>query len=347
MPNKIEAEANITDEDPVRGLLANAQRRAGNGAGRPSDAAASFASQIARTRTAPGDIIHYNNDNTVRGVTARTAAIVDVIDIRSDFQHAADPQHLMSALPKGTEPGKVSRLDASILAASSVLSSGVHLVIRDLKADSKPLPLGSGQIGWQTQERRFDIIDPAPFSLIDGELEELVALSPRITSRVIDTSGMKLLGTRVELTRQEQRYFASEGVMAGEVLTSFALGLGAALDKLYLDALLSSLPPAFSLAALAAAGHDVAAVRCLVGTGATGAVVEPVTSELRVGGLPARMTSAMNETLVFVPTRSAMAIDSDIRIIAQRVGISGGLALTALASAIPIVDAASAWQVAA
>lgn len=311
-----------------------------------TDAAASLARQIAGTRAAPGDIIHYNSDNTVRGVTSRTAAVVDVIDVRSELQPAADPRRLIAALPGGPDAGQVTRLDTSIVAASAVLSSGANLVVCDLAEENAPLALGNGEIGWERRERRFDTIDRAPFTFIDGEDEELVPHSARITSRLIDTTGMKLVGTRVELTRQEQRMFASEGVMAAEVLTSFALGLGAALDRLYLDALLVSLPPAYSLAAVAAAGYGVGALRAIVGSAAAGAVVEPITSELRVSGLPARMTAAMAETLVLIPARSAIAIDSDIRIIAQRIGKNGGLALTALASAIPLVDAGSAWAVA-
>lgn len=310
-----------------------------------TNAADSLVQYLAGARTAQGDIIHYNHDNTVRGVTARTAATVGVINILSELPKPADPRHLIGDLPAGTEAGKVSRLDTSIVANSAVLSSGAHLIVCDLEENSKAIPMEKGGIAFQNTERYFDIIDRAPFTLIDGEHEELAPNSPRITSRLIDTTGMKVLGTRVELTRAEQRRFASEGVMAAEVLTSFALGLGAALDRLYLDALLVSLPPAYSLAALAAAGFDVTAARALVGTAAAGAVVEPTTSELRVSGLPARMTAAMAETLVLVPARSAIAIDSEIRIIAQKTGKHGGLALTALASAIPIVDAASAWAV--
>lgn len=327
MPNDIETGSKVTVRTP--------------------DAAASLARQLANTRTAPGDIAHWNDDGSLRGVTPRTAATVDVIDIRSELPAVADPRHLIAALPSGTDAGKVSRLDTIITASSAVLSSGAHLIVCDLKEDTKPLSLGNGEIGFQNLERRFDTIDRAGFALIDGDHEELTPHVPRITSRLIDTTGMKVLGTRVELTRAEQRRFASEGVMAAEVLTSFALGLGSALDKLYLEALLVSQPPAWSLAALAAAGYDVTAVRALVGTAAAGAVVEPVTSELRVSGLPARMTDAMSETLMLVPARSAIAIDTEIRIIAQRVGKHGGMALTALASAVPIVDAASAWQVSA
>ena len=311
------------------------------------DAVASLIHQLASTRNAPGDIVHFNNAGDVRGVTPRVPAAVGYLDIRSNVPSAADPQHLMGALPSGTDAGKVSRLDTGIVAASAVLSSGAHLVVCDMAEENKPLSLGNGEIGWERRERRFDLIDRAPFTVMAGDGDELVPHPPRITSRLIDTSGMKVIGTRVELSRQAQRQFASEGVMAAEVLTSFALGLGAALDKLYLEALLLSSLPAWSLAALAAAGYDAAAVRALVGTAAAGAVVEPVSSELRVSGLRARMTDAISETLALVPARSAIAIDAEIRIITQQTGKQGGLALTALASAIPVVDAGSAWQVAA
>lgn len=318
------------------------------------DAVATLIHQLASTRNAPGDIVHFNNAGDVRGVTPRVPAAVGYLDIRSDIPPAADPQHLLGALPSGTDAGKVSRLDTSIAAASAVLSSGAHLVVCDTAEENKPLSLGNGEIGWERRERRFDLIDRAPFTMIAGDGDELVPHPPRITSRVIDTSGMKVIGARVELSRAAQRQFASEGVMAAEVLASFALGIGAALDKLYLDALLASLPPAFSLAALAATGFDVPAARALIGTNATGAsitahgnLVALALMSVTDGGIPARMTAAMAETLVLVPARSAIAIDAEIRIITQQTGKQGGLALTALASAIPVVDAGSAWQVAA
>lgn len=347
MPNEIEPGEIITDQAHLRDLLMEAKRQAKTGTEPSEDAAANLVRMIANTRTAPGDIHHFKPDGSLHGTTKRTAAVVSEIDVRSELPAFGNPKHLISALPTGTEAGKVSTLDKSIVEASAVLSSGVQLIVCDLEEDNKPLSLGNGEIGWQKLNRRFDTIDRAPFELLDGEHEEVTPHAPSITSEFIDTTDMKVFGTRVELTRAEQRRFASQGVMAAEVLTSFALGFGSTLDEMFLGARLTAPVPPWSLAALAAAGYDVPAVRAVVGTAATGAVVEPVTSELRVHGLPARMTAAMAETLVLVPSRSAIAIDSKIRVIAQRADKNGGLALTAIASAIPVLGASDVWQVTA
>lgn len=331
-----------SDAVPVRALTSPRPAMAGLASGPPETAVSALTALFGSARKAPGDIVHFNGNGDVRGTTPRRAAVVSHIDLRSEFP-ALDLASFRDHLPAGTQAGRVTTFDAALLASSAVLQSGVHLIL--WQDEAKPVA-NSGGLAFETNDVRFDLIKPAVWQHVDGE--DLSGAPPSIISKPVDMTDAHSLGVRVELTRAEQRQFARDDEMASEILCSFALGLGRALDQQFLKSVVRYDPDQFSLAKIAASGFRANDARGIIGRNATGAAIEPAGGNLHVGGIPAEFSDTVAETTVLIGNRHAIAVDSEIRVICERTSIDGGLALTAWASVLPILgDTSALWKVAA
>ncbi|WP_188818757.1 HK97 family phage prohead protease [Novosphingobium indicum] len=304
-------------------------------------------------RTAPGDIMIFNDDGSVRGTHKRPAAAMDIGSIRQwDVPaFAGDPLRLVhEAMPTGREAGKSTKIDAALLNGSLCRAAGAKLIVVPSASEGKVV---GGELVFQRKDIRFDVVQPTEFTRVtDGD--EIAVSELPIDRQAVDLDYMPTYAVRIELSRQEQKQYA-EGQLAASAMASITMGLARAADFVLLQTILWNNPEAFSLSKAAEAGLRFQELRAVVGTSANNAVIGPngrliafadkstvagTDGELielplpapSTGGIEAELTDTMTETVVGAFGNSAIAIHEDIRMLADRRNVNGDLALTVFAN---------------
>lgn len=192
------------------------------------------------------------------------------------------------------------------------------------------------------------VINPAPFAevvQVDGEGEiPASTLASIIKEGAVDRSTMKQIAVRIPMARSDFRS-VPENQLVSEVMASIAVGVGRAIDRILLSAIVAATPAAFMPAAAATKGIRWSELRALVGILGAGAAVDR--GDLFVAGVPAEITNGMDETLVAAWDRFGVIVSNEIEVLATRMDARGGVELVCWFDAQAIIpDAGFAWAVA-
>lgn len=310
---------------------------------------------IANARVAQGVRLH-----TPVGLDEPTHAI-PTSQIRNIFLDLTEPVPNIAAffdskgklrrIPSGRTNFSQGTIDPlSVARASSRLAAaGAHLILRPAALP----PQNGGQSGivvFQREVSGFSIVQPLKLSAVADEAD-----SPSVTELPVksasvdwtDETRAPAYGIQLEIPRNDYRDRLHDGTL-DEVLTAAILaGAGRIADQALMDALAAASLPDFSLAAAASSGLAFHELRAIVGTAGAGAAVGQ-DGVLRASGISAELTDTGAQTFIGAFDHAAVILDRDIRVIAEKTGKAGALAITVYAAAAPLLpDKAKFWKVAA
>lgn len=239
--------------------------------------------------------------------------------------------------------GEAMTLGQAVLANSRVAMAGAHVILLP-----EPRLIDGTAPALAEVPSGLRIIRPAPFAEVietlgEGEIPAST-LADIITEGAVDRAMMKQIGVRIPLPRSAMKD-VGEAQLTAEVLASIALGVGSAIDRLLLSALVAATPAAFTPAAAATKGIRWQELMALVGTSGAGAAADR--GDLFVAGVPAEITPDMAATIVAAYDRFAVIVSPEIDLLVTRVDAAGSVTLTGWFDAQTIIpDAGFAWAVA-
>ena len=237
--------------------------------------------------------------------------------------------------------GERLTIDAAAFLNSRVAQAGAHIIRLP-----EPAFIESGEPVLVDTPAGLRIIRPAPFATVaDGADVPASALADVVAEAKVDRATMPQVSVRIPLPRSAIKAVGDAQIVT-EVTHAIALGIGAAVDRALLSAIVAAGPASFTFGAAAAAGLRHRDLRAIVGTGGAGAVADR--GELFVNGIDAETSDAVTETIIAAFDRFGVIVSPEIELLAERTDAAGGVTLTAwmgIAALVP--DTGVAWTVAA
>ncbi|GEM_PF-925122 len=305
---------------------------------------------FASARAATGEVGTYGSDGTLRHVHKTRAASVSRYSI-NDLEmptFAAEPFRAVQAgLPTGTQAGTRTTVADAVLRGGRGFQAGARLLV--VPSAVEPAHASEGLVAWRRENMRFDCIAPAGFAVVDDGEDVPDGMLP-IFRAAVDLETIPTMSFRVALSRADQRAY-EEGQLADAALASITLGIARAADATLLAAITATGPEAFTLGQAAALGLEFGELRALVGTNGAGGHVAPdgtfrAAFTSTTSGVLAELTPATTGTVIGAFNRAAVAVHSDLALLAERTNVNGDLTLTAhvsMQALIPMPDAF--WKV--
>ena len=247
-----------------------------------------------------------------------------------------------AARPTQTEvpAGQTTTIDAAAFLNSRVADAGAHIIrLPEQTLIEGPAPvLADVPAGLR-------IVRPAPFSTVaDGDDITASSLADVIAEARIDRAAMPQIGVRVPMPRSALQGIGEAQIVA-EITHAVTLGVGAAVDRIMLSAIVAAGPAPFSFGAVAGAGLRFGDLRAIIGTGGAGAAADQ--GGLYVSGVAAETSDAVPQTVIAAFNRFGVIVSPEIELLAERTDAAGGVVLTAwLGIAALVPDAGFAWSVA-
>jgi hypothetical protein len=246
-----------------------------------------------------------------------------------------------AARPTQTEvpAGEKTTIDAAAFLNSRVADAGAHIIqLPEQTLIEGPAPaLADAPAGLR-------VIRPAPFSTVaDGADIAASSLADVIAEARVNRAIMPQIGVRIPMPRSALQGIGEAQIVA-EISHAITLGVGAAVDRALLSAIVAAGLAPFSFGAVAGAGLRFGDLRALVGTGGAGAVADR--GGLYVSGVAAETCGAVPQTVIAAFSRFGVIVTPEIELLAERIDASGGVVLTAwLGVAALVPDAGFAWTV--
>ena len=237
--------------------------------------------------------------------------------------------------------GQSTTIDAAAFLNSRVADAGAHIIrLPEQTLIEGPAPvLADVPAGLR-------IVRPAPFSTVaDDEDITASSLADVVAEARIDRATMPQIGVRIPMPRSALKDIREAQIVA-EVTHAITLGVGVAVDRVLLSAIVAAGPAPFSFGAVAGAGLRFGDLRAIVGTGGAGAMADR--GELFVNGITAETSDAVTETIIAAFDRFGVIVSPEIELLAERTDAAGGVVLTAwmgIAALVP--DTGVAWTVTA
>ncbi len=262
-----------------------------------------------------------------------------------------DDEGKLRGTPKGrSNVSQVTINPLSVARASSRLAAaGAHLILR---APAIP-PQKSGQPGIVAMQREvsgFSVIQPLQLTAVADEAESPLLTELPVKSASLDWSDeirAPAYGVQLEIPRNEYRDRLHDGTLDEVLTVAILAGIGRIADQALMTALAAASLPDFSLAAAASSGLTFHQLRAMVGTAGVGAFVGQ-DGMLRASGVAAELTDTSTQTFIGAFDHAAVVLDRDVRVIAEKTGKAGALAVTVYGAAAPLLpDKAKFWKVAA
>ena len=247
-----------------------------------------------------------------------------------------------AARPTQTEipAGEKTTIDAAAFLNSRVADAGAHII----RLPEQTLIEGTAP-ALADAPAGLRIVRPAPFSTVaDGDDIAASTLADVIAEAKVDRATMPQIGVRVPMPRSALQGIGEAQIVA-EVTHAITLGVGAAVDRVLLSAIVAAGPAPFSFGAVAGAGLRFGDLRAIIGTGGAGAVADR--GGLYVSGVAAETSDAVTQTVIAAFNRFGVIVTPEIELLAERTDAAGGVVLTAwLGIAALVPDAGFAWSVA-
>ena len=247
-----------------------------------------------------------------------------------------------AARPTQTEipAGEKTTIDAAAFLNSRVAEAGAHIIrLPEQKLIEGTAPaLADVPAGLR-------VVRPAPFSTVaDGDDITASTLSDVIAEARVNRAIMPQIGVRVPMPRSALQGIGEAQIVA-EITHAVTLGVGVAIDRVLLSAIVAAGPAPFSFGAVAGAGLRFGDLRAIIGTAGAGAVADR--GGLYVSGISAETSDAVPQTVIAAFSRFGVIVTPEIELLAERIDASGGVVLTAwLGVAALVPDAGFAWTVA-
>ncbi|MFH0025056.1 hypothetical protein ACFZAC_26160 [Pseudomonas fluorescens] len=265
---------------------------------------------------------------TQRGVVGRLATLPandNQVVGRRDF------------MPSGTAVGKQTDLSASLLENSLVAQAGARIIV----IPDAPT-LTSGDVVMVQRPAAFVVVEAGQLVAVDDG-DDLVA-SALPLKRIDLGTDLPAVGVRFDLTRRQLKDL-SNAVTTDAIWTAIGLSMANEADRVLLAALNAHALANFGLPAVAARGLRFDELRAIAGTSATGAAIG-VDGILRANGVRAELTNQAAGTVIGAFSRSAVAVQEDIRVTALRT-LNGGVQITVFANMEALVpDFSAFWKAA-
>jgi hypothetical protein len=247
-----------------------------------------------------------------------------------------------AARPTQTEvpAGQTSTIDAAAFLNSRVADAGAHII----RLPEQTLIEGTAP-ALADAPAGLRIVRPAPFSTVaDGDDIAASTLADVISEAKVNRATMPQIGVRIPLPRSALKDIHEAQIVA-EVAHAVTLGVGVAIDRVLLSAIVAAGPATFSFGAVAGAGLRFGDLRAIIGTAGAGAAADQ--GGLYVSGVAAETSGAVPQTVIAAFDRYGVIVTPEIELLAERIDASGGVVLTAwLGVAALVPDAGFAWTVA-
>jgi hypothetical protein len=246
-----------------------------------------------------------------------------------------------AARPTQTEipAGEKTTIDAAAFLNSRVADAGAHIIrLPEQALIEGPTPaLADAPAGLR-------VIRPAPFSTVaDGDDIIASSLADVIAEAKVDRATMPQIGVRVPMPRSALQGIGEAQIVA-EITHAITLGVGVAIDRVLLSAIVAAGPAPFSFGAVAGAGLRFGDLRAIIGTAGAGAAADQ--GGLFVSGIPAETCDAVPQTVIAAFNRFGVIVSPEIELLAERTDAAGGVVLTAwLGIGALVPDAGFAWTV--
>jgi hypothetical protein len=247
-----------------------------------------------------------------------------------------------AARPTQTEipAGEKTTIDVAAFLNSRVADAGAHIIrLPEQTLIEGPAPvLADVPAGLR-------IVRPAPFSTVaDGDDITASTLADVIAEAKVDRATMPQIGVRIPMPRSALKDIHEAQIVA-EVAHAITLGVGVAVDRALLSAIVAAGPAPFSFGAVAGAGLRFGDLRAIIGTGGAGAAADQ--GGLFVSGISAETSGAVPQTVIAAFNRFGVIVSPEVELLAERTDAAGGVVLTAwLGIAALVPDAGFAWSVA-
>ena len=246
-----------------------------------------------------------------------------------------------AARPTQTEvpAGQTTTIDAAAFLNSRVADAGAHIIrLPEQTLIEGPAPvLADVPAGLR-------IVRPALFSTVaDGDDITASSLADVIAEAKVDRATMPQIGVRIPMPRSALKDIHEAQIVA-EITHAITLGVGAAVDRALLSAIVAAGPAPFSFGAVAGAGLRFGDLRAIIGTAGAGAAADQ--GGLYVSGVAAETSDAVPQTIIASFTRFGVIVTPEIELLAERTDAAGGVTLTAwLGVGALVPDAGFAWTV--
>ena len=316
---------------------------------------AAIKSLIADARAAQGVRMHtpagFDHPTHVVPVSQARQIILDLCQPVPNISAYFDDQGRLRRIPAGRRNLSQATVDPLAIARSTsrLAAAGAHLILRE-----PPIPHKdsghSGIIVMQREVSGFSVIQPLPLSAVADNTDSPLLTELPVKSASLDWSDENrapAFGVQLEIPRNEYRDRLYDGTLDEVLTVAILAGIGRIADQALMDALSAASLPDFTLAGAASSGLAFHQLRAIVGTAGVGATVGQ-DGVLRASGVSAELTDTGNQTFIGAFDHAAVVLDRDIRVIAEKTGKAGALAVTVYGAAAPLLpDKAKFWKVAA
>jgi hypothetical protein len=246
-----------------------------------------------------------------------------------------------AARPTQTEvpAGEKTTIDAAAFLNSRVAEAGAHII----RLPEQTLIEGAAP-ALADVPAGLRIVRPAPFSTVaDGDDIIASSLADVIAEAKVNRTTMPQIGVRVPMPRSALKD-VHEAQIVAEITHAVMLGIGAAVDRVLLSAIVAAGPATFSFGAVAGAGLRFGDLRAIIGTAGAGAAADQ--GGLYVSGVAAETSGAVPQTVIAAFDRYGVTVTPEIELLAERTDAAGGVVLTAwLGIAAVVPDPGFAWTV--
>ncbi|WP_017907853.1 hypothetical protein [Xanthomonas sp. SHU 199] len=308
-------------------------------------------------RAAQGAIVATDSDGGVRyalpASTARGIGLDLAASVAPNVAALFDAEGRLRASPKGRPAVADFTLSALDIARahSRCVAAGALLFVREEPLPPRRIGTGPELPVFAREVHGLSVVRPLPMAVVADSADAVVATALPVASASVDwteQSSTPSYGATLEIPRNDYRDRLHNGTLEELLHAAILAGVGRIADKAVLAALGAASLANFSLANAASAGHQFSELRGIVGTTGAGAVVG-ADGVLRVAGVAAELTDSTTGTFIGDFSRSAIVLDREVRIVADRSSRESALKLSVFAGAAALVPDAQRnfWRVAA
>jgi hypothetical protein len=270
------------------------------------------------------------------------AGLTDFLSFGAELTGLLDEDGHVSIDPPYQDASKSITVEAAMSQSSRVLAAGATLIQgaemhQNVRTTGGRSVMARSSISLSTfQPISFEHKD------FDADQDAELGISPVPFSTLkVDLDAFQQYGVAFRLSRREIKDLRPER-LAVQLLWPLIQGMGRAVDAAFFAAFRDLSLNDWALGEAALQGLSFESLRAVVGTDGLGATTDQ--GNLYAGGVPAALTPDTAGSIVGAFTRAAMVTDEEIKIIATRTGVDGGLEVTCWLGLQPLIpDPSKFW----
>ena len=272
------------------------------------------------------NVVYRGDEAIVDTRRSSAAALTGYLSFEDSVIGFINDEHRISGSPLSKPGAKTFTLKSHLENSSRVIQAGVNVI--KIPSDLKPIQTNREPV-FIEQEVEFVTIEPAEFTIIELEDDDVAVSDLPVFMAKIDRSNLSDHSLRYEISRRDQKDRKTEQLVS-ELLTAIALGLGRAVDKEICRSLIAAGLSDFSLAAAVNSGKNHSE---LFGFISSNTIAGPDrlrydAGQLILDNVPAEYCKETEETLIAAWSRFAIAIPDGVDLSIERTDASGKLVIT-------------------